>query len=51
MKPIGLVRLDQTFEHFEAVADALTSLGVAEAAGVVEGSDFLDGGDDVDAVS
>lgn len=51
MKPIGLIRFDKTFKHFQAVADALAAFGVAEAAGVIEGSDFLDGRDDVDAVS
>ena len=51
VQTISLVRFDEAFEHFKTIANSLTSLGVSQAARMIEDADFLDVRDDVDAIA
>jgi hypothetical protein len=51
MKPVGLIRLYQSFQHLQTIANTLTSFCVAKTARLVKHSNFLNRWYDVDTIS
>jgi len=49
VQAVGLIGVDQAFQHLQAIMNSLASFGVTHAARFVEDTNFLDVGDDVDA--
>ena len=51
VQTICLVRFDEAFEHFETIANSLTSLGVSQATRMIEDANLLNVRDDVNTIA